>query len=278
MFKKILCPVDLKDQTKPQLAFARSFAADQNATLSAIYVTQPPLYAYGYLALSELEERWDNIAREQMSEVCANDVEILLGRGWVGKEVAEVALSGEFDLLMVPTHEQRDTKELLVGSHFQAILNASSLPIVALPPALLSQKTVEFRKPKRILCAVDMDPSAGRIVQTAKRLADEYGAQTVLVHSVQIEERILDLLDSGKRDGVEQRMKEKLLNEIPAADRVQPTIIALGRADRNIQKIVQDNNIDLLILGFSHSHFRLRSVLYKTLMRLAIPCLCVPLD
>ena len=277
MFKKILCPVDLKDLTNTQLKFARGFAADQNATLSAIYVTQPPLNAYGYLLLSELEKRWDLFAQRQMMEFCGDDIEILIRRGSVGTAVAETAKSGAFDLLMIPTHGHREAKHLFLGSTFQAILNASSLPLMALPPRLLEQEPVEFRAPERILCAIDIDPSAAKLVEIAGRIAKEYGAKTSLLHSIPVEERILNLLDSGKRKGIEQRIQEKLLKEIPCAATIQARITT-GSVEKEIIRAVTEEDIDLLILGFSHSHFRLRTVLYRTIVRLSIPCLCIPLN
>lgn len=279
MFKKILCPIDVDSFAEPQLKFARSFARTQGAGLIALHVIPVTMGLYDTVSLIELQKVADDFARDKVKKLCGSDVNPLFSRGVVEHQINTTARENNCDLIIMPTNGYLGFKKFLFGSIFQAVVARSETPVLALPPRFLKEEEHDFVKPSMILCAIDLEKGSAKLIDISERLASEFQASFNVMHTLDLQKELLEMLVPPRLTEFKEDVKAKILKENPIAARAGEIIIEKGPAYDQIPKQTVENNIGLVILGVSRkSPFRQRSTLYRTVAQLTVPALCIPVD
>lgn len=277
MFQKILCPIDLGEFTKPQLEFARSFALSQNAKLGALYVIPVTAGLYDVASLAQIQHEWEQSARKRVLEYCGKDITAHLGYGLIVAEIASVAETEKYDLILMPTHGFHGVKGFFLGSNFQSLLSKTACPILALPPHFIEKGEMEFKRPNVILCAIDLQKGSESLVNITEKVAKEFQATFIIMHSLSIERELLPFLLPERMSGVKEDVRARILKEHPYVSRGENLIVERGPAYERITRCTEENHVDLIVFGISRKPgFKLRSTLYRTVAELKIPALCVP--
>jgi len=279
MFRKILCPVDFSDFTAKQITYAQGFAKFQNASITLLHVIEPRLELYGYVSLPELDEKLLEIAQNKMFPYSKAGFNTRILRGSSAVEINLLAEKEEFDLIILPTHGYRGLKKFLLGSTFQGTINETNVSVLALPHLLFQRDTLDFQKPKQILCPIDTQRRSAKLCHISKRLAEACNGTFSVLHSLDIQKEVAEFLNVIDVEDIENKVREEILAENPCASSAQEIIIRRGSAAEQIHQCIEQKSIDFLVLGFSHPSFkRLRTTLYRTVATVDVPVLCIPVD
>ena len=233
MFSKILCPIDFGDFTTKQIAYAQGFAKFQNASLTALHVIEPNLEMYGYESFREVDEKLLEIAQDKMAPFSKAGFETRILRGSSAAEISLLAEKEEFDLIVLPTHGYRGLKKIFLGSTFQGTINETKASVLALPPVLFQRDSLDFHKPKHILCSIDTQRRSAKLCHISKRLAEVCNGIFSVVHSLNIQKEVVEFLNVPDVEDIENKVREEILAENPCASSAHEIIIRRGSAAEN---------------------------------------------
>jgi nucleotide-binding universal stress UspA family protein len=279
VFSKILCPIDFGDFTTKQIAYAQGFAKFQNASITLLHVIEPNLAMYGYASLRELDERLLEIAQNKMFPYVQAGFNTRILRGSSAAEIIQLAAKDEFDLIILPTHGYRGLKKFFLGSTFQGTINETNVTVLALPHPLFQRDSLEFIKPKQILCSIDTQRRSAKLCHISKRFAEACNGSFLVLHSLDIQKEVTEFLSVVDVEDIENKVREEILAENPCAASAKEIIIRRGSAAEQIHRCIEQRSVDFLVLGFSHPSFkRLRTTLYRTVSTVDVPVLCIPVD
>lgn len=279
MFSKILCPIDFGDFTAKQISYAQGFAKFQNASLTLLHVIEPNLQMYGYESFREVDEKLLEIAQDKMAPFSKAGLNTRILRGSSAAEISLLAEKDEFDLIVLPTHGYRGLKKMFLGSTFQGTINETKATVLALPPVLFQRPSLDFQKPKHILCSIDTTRRSAKLCHISKRLAEACNGTFLVLHSLDIQKEVSEFLNATDVEDIENNVREEILAENPCASSAQEIIIRRGSAAEQIHQCIEQKSIDFLVLGFFHPSLkRLRTTLYRTVATVDVPVLCIPVD
>ena len=130
-YKKILCPVDLSENSQSAIALASTLAKANGATLAFLHVT-PLWVAADGLSNSEYTEKIAEQDRQRFLELIPtdeqNEIEHLFLQGNPGPVIVRIA--NQFDLVVMGTHGRTGLKRLLAGSIAQYVMRNAECPVV----------------------------------------------------------------------------------------------------------------------------------------------------
>jgi hypothetical protein len=181
-------------------------------------------------------------------------------------ELHKIAVQKHFNLIIMPVNLKPDPSGTECETIFQEVLSSSAIPILALP------KKTRFKLPNRILCVVDINQVPSRISHLMPQFASEAHARYFVMNSVEP--------DGETPEPYIMLKAEQILNyifqEISYALGADEITVRIGHVSDEVLKQIEDNKIDMLIMGFSY--FKSESVqsTLATISRLSIPALCVP--
>jgi nucleotide-binding universal stress UspA family protein len=279
MFSKILCPIDFGDFTSKQIGYAQGLAKFQNASLTVLHVIEPTLAIYGYDSFRVVDEMLLQMAQEKMAPFSKAGLNTKILRGSSAAEISLLAQTEQFDLIVLPTHGYRGLKKLFLGSTFQETINETNSCVLALPPPLFQRESLDFHKPKHILCSIDTERRSAKLCQISKRLAEDSNGIFSVLHSLNVQKEVVQYLNVTDVEDIEQNVRKEILSENPCASSAQEIIIRRGSAAEQIHQCLEQKSIDFLVIGFSHPSLkRLRTTLYRTVATVNVPVLCIPVD
>ena len=133
-FTKILCPVDLSENSKAAIALASSIAKLSSAKLVFIYVGPPPLPREAMFASGDMDAFMSR-HRKQLEEVKPTEsgvvVEHVVLQGDAADEVLKFADEQMCDLIVLSTHGRSGITRFLMGSVAEKIVRHSKIPVMS---------------------------------------------------------------------------------------------------------------------------------------------------
>lgn len=133
-FTKILCPIDLSENSKSAIALASSLAKLSSAKLIFVHVGPPPLPREAMFAASDMEAYMAR-HQEQLADINATetgvDVEHVVLQGDAAEEVLKFADEHMCDLIVLSTHGRTGIARLLMGSVAEQIVRESKIPVMS---------------------------------------------------------------------------------------------------------------------------------------------------
>ena len=139
--RRILCPIDLSETSKPAFEYAVALAAQLGAELELLHVYQLPAYALpegGLEILAGLEMELENRLQQQLDEFVKHSTEpsvkitTVLGTGVPYVEIIRAAKQRKADLIVIGTHGRTGLAHLLIGSVAERVVRTSEVPVLSI--------------------------------------------------------------------------------------------------------------------------------------------------
>jgi nucleotide-binding universal stress UspA family protein len=267
MIGKVLFPVDFSPACVAMAPYVKRAADLFGARVTMVHVCD--LFSHNGFELSvrapqEIADEHATIAQERLGAFLNTEFpggERVLRSGEAAEEIAEVARSGAFDLIVMPTHAGR-FRRMLLGSTTAKVLNDAECPVMTTEHA---ESAVPRPLEHRVwVCAIGLSDDSERVLRLANLHAAAVGARLSIVHAA----------GEGSEDEARHRL-EDLLQAVGCEAEIQ---IANGRAKEAILGAASRSSADALIVGrqpSGGSAGRLRDLTYSLVRDSACPVLSV---
>ena len=217
-------------------------------------------------APQEIAEEHERIARDKLesfltSEFPSPTYARVLRSGEAAAQIAEMARTRGFDLIMMPTHAGR-FRRMLLGSTTAKVLNDADCPV-------LTTEHAETQIPRSFehrvwICAIGLSPDSERVLRLASGAAAAAGAKVSVVHVAH---------PSAEKDA-RKRLNELL--EIVGSDATANVVT--GPLKESLLEAAGRSDADALILGRTpetNGLGRLRDLVYSLVRDSPFPVLSV---
>lgn len=261
---RILCPIDLSDNSQHAVTHAVLLARWYGASITALHVCNPIVIPStdfvvvgGGMPPPLTETEIADVEREVLARFAPRssvDVDVLVQSGHPARQILECAGALRADLIVIGTHGASGFEHLLLGSVTEKVLRKAICPVLTVPPHARTTSKLPFR---RLVCPVDFSDSSLAALDFALSLAQQGEAELTILHVC--EWRLEDEPLTNRpisvpefRPQLERDLSEKLLGLIPDAVRnwCRPTIrIAHGKAYREILGVAAEDQADLIVMG-----------------------------
>jgi nucleotide-binding universal stress UspA family protein len=142
-YKKILCPIDLDENSIDALKEAAALARVANSPVHLLHVVQiNPLAAQGAfegLSGGEMYQTQVEFARQRLKEIAQAHLtnvpyEITIEIGMPTGTILEQIDKTRADLVVMATHGRRGVKHLILGSVAEMVVRESPVPVLTIRP------------------------------------------------------------------------------------------------------------------------------------------------
>jgi len=238
MIAKVLFPVDFSLACVAMAPYVKRAADLFGARVTMVHVCDLASHNGFELCVrapQEIAEEHLGIAQERLRAFLNTEFpgcERVLRCGDAAEEIAEVARSGAFDLIVMPTHAGR-FRRMLLGSTTAKVLNDSECPV-------MTTEHAESAVPRPLehlvwVCAIGLSDDSERVLRLANLHAAAVGARLSMVHAT----------EEGSEDEARRRL-EDLLQAVGCEAEIQ---IATGRVKDAILGAASRSAADALIVG-----------------------------
>jgi nucleotide-binding universal stress UspA family protein len=284
--QNILFPVDFSTSCVAMASYVKRAAALFGAEVTLIHVFD--LYSHDAFQLyvrplSEVAEEQKNLARDKLNSFLKSEFPLaecprILSSGDAAKLIVQVAKTGGFDLIVMPTHAGL-FRRMLLGSTTAKVLNDADCPVLTAQHAeTISPRQLEHRE---WVCAIGLDSDSQRVFRNASQAAESVHANLTLVHVIPasgphlpVEFDLQEPLQSAKREAANRR-----INELQrAAGSHAPVSIAVGPIREMLTEAARRLRADVLVIGRSPASGvlgRLRDLSYAIARDAPCPVLSV---
>jgi nucleotide-binding universal stress UspA family protein len=259
----ILVPTDLSEFGSIALRWALRFGGLFGARVTLLHVTElyppiaavemPPVPVVYDLAevVPRIREALKRHAVESAGDAAA-DIEVRVEEGPPAPVIAEVAKQSGTDLVIMGTHGRRGWRRLLLGSITESVLVHLACPVLTVRETSIAPAVA------KIVCPVNLTPSAGKVLDLASEIARKFEAQLIVVH----------VSEPGSARFEEDFQKS-----------IRP-IVRTGNAAEEVLELAEEEKADLIVVGAVHKRFRDATVIGTTTTRVVRfadrPVLIVP--
>ena len=262
IIENILFPVDFSPVCEGMAAYVKRVAALFNSRVTLLYVCDVASYNGFELYLRTIqeiaEEHW-SIGKQKLDsflelELPASRVPRVLRSGDPAQEIIELAHSGSFDLIVMPTHAGRFRRMLLGSTTAKVLDDADCLVMTSEHADIAVPKPLDHR---HWVCGIDFGPDSGRVLRFAIRAAEQAHAHLSIIH-----------VDDG--NGNNHPIPESLAN--------QNIQVVKGRVKEALLEAAQGPAADALIIGRPPKHGllgRMRDLTYGLIRDSTVPVLSV---
>jgi nucleotide-binding universal stress UspA family protein len=296
-----LCPVQIRisacivsRQLLPRCSrtvpYVKEMVVGCKARLTLLHVVETPLYWYGTMppaftwdSLEEIygtgRQNLTNFACEHFSDLAkATGVETVCDRGDPGYAILAQAEKNGVDLIMMPTRGDGPFRSFLVGSANTRVLHRAECPVWT-GAHVENESAPSHVRPGHIVCALDLEREASRVIRSAVALARTFSAKVCLVHCVPVPESgptedFLSEFDRFLADTAREKLKR--IQEQAGTD------FEVYLEGGSVSKVVRDAAIrqgaDLVVIGRGHAQAplsRLRTNAYAIVRDASCPVLSV---
>jgi nucleotide-binding universal stress UspA family protein len=217
--QNILFPVDFSPSCIAMAPYVKRSAAIFSAKVTLVHVFD--LYSHDAFqlyvrSLSEVAEEQQNLARDKLdsflkSEFPLGECPRILLSGVAATQVAQLARTSGFDLIIMPTHAGF-FRRMLLGSTTAKVLNDADCPVLTTQHAeTISPRQLEHRE---WVCAIGLDSDSERVLRYASQAAESVHANLTLVHVIPasgpdlpVEMDLQERLQSAKREAASRRIE-----------------------------------------------------------------------
>jgi len=286
--RRILCPTDFSEFSRHALDHALAIAKLYQSRITLLHVCSvapgavyAPGIGVGPSSLLTVEDRDAALAAmHRFAETEAGPdapIGFEVAEGSPATEIVENARRHASDLIVMGTHGRSGFERLLLGSVTEKVLRKAACPVLSVPrraPDVVPTPTFDDRAARggqsrqapalfrNILCPVDFSDSSTEALQYAISLAKESGARLTLVHVIEMppevpvdEHETLVTWPRSLREYVAMaeadraaRLKE-LLPDPARSDGSVSTVLASGKAYREILRVAAERSTELIVIG-----------------------------
>jgi len=278
--KKILCPVDFFPASDAAVNYAAGLAANYDAEIHLLHVITPiaaGAFEYAY-DTTEMMKSLEEASAQEMDELAAK-VKIAgvvvakeLRVGDIYLEIKAAVEDIKPDLIVMGTHGRRGVERWFMGSTTEKLLRHSPVPLVTISAA--GEKSFAAPRFRRILVTTDFSDGTADALAYAFSVAQENESEITLLHvvhdiSVDMSGRYQDSLLNGVRRQLEDMIPAEARNWCNVLTRVET-----GVPYRIIQRILEDQKVDLLVMNIHGKGMLDRALLGSTAERVVRAASC----
>ena len=269
MIEKILFPVEFSPLCAAMAGFVKRAAEMFGSRITLVHVcdlTRNNGFELIARSMREVAEDHQAVAADQLKSFLESgfppdQYSRILRFGEAAEQIAELARTGGFDLIIMPTHAGR-FRRMLLGSTTAKVLNDADCPVMTTPHA---ESVIPRPLKHRVwVCAIGLSHDSERVLRLASQAADASGAKLVVVHATH------ETAEANAR----QRLRELVT---PFAGEVE-TSIAVGEVKQALLAEACRWAADALIVGRSPRRGalgRMRDLTYSLVRDSPFPVLSV---
>lgn len=276
MIEKILFPVDFSQSCIAISPFVKRAATIFESRVSMLYVCDLASHNGFELYVRSLQEiaqeHW-NVARQELDSFLESDFPVsscprMLRSGDTAEQIATVARTEGFDLIIMPTHAGR-FRRMLLGSTTAKVLDDAACPVLTTEHAeVIAPRPLEHRE---WLCALAINADSERVLNLANSGASAAEAKLSLVH-------VLPNCSSAKLDCAEEEKARRRITELQNSAGCNAMLhIVRGPVKDALFETARQSSADVLIVGRpqSGSLGRVRDLTYGVIRDALCPVLSV---
>ena len=188
MIEKILFPVEFSPPCAAMAGFVKRAAEMFGSRVTLVHVcdlTRNNGFELIARTMREVAEDNQALAEDQLKSFLESDFPSdkssrILRFGEAAMQIAELARTGGFDLIIMPTHAGR-FRRMLLGSTTAKVLNDADCPVMTTQHAeAVIPRTLKHRV---WICGIGLNQDSERVLRLASHAADEASAKLVVVHA-----------------------------------------------------------------------------------------------
>ncbi len=246
---KILVPIDVNTDCKEQMSSAIKIATAYKSGVILMYVIpDQQLREDIKLIIEKSATELLNKAKDSFAAEGIEVVEATIKFGNIVETIVQKANAKEVNLLLIGENEAHKRAKYKLSAKSEQIIRASEVPVY-----LTGQKSKNTIS--NVLCPIDFSEPSKRALHSAILLAKKFNATLTILNIYEsldyISYRINIDLEAENNSRLERAQKEieAFLKEFDL-EGVNHTIkIESGEANEKILKAIEEQNIDLLLMG-----------------------------
>jgi nucleotide-binding universal stress UspA family protein len=271
--RSILCPTDFSEFSRHALDHALAIAKWYHSKITLLHVCSiapGPVYSPGIgiapTSLLTLEDRDAALAamRRFAETEAGPDAPIAfdVAEGNPANEILDRARTRTSDLIVMGTHGRSGFERLLLGSVTEKVLRKATCPVLSVPPRAPDVVPTPPALFRNILCPVDFSACSIEALRYAMSLAQASGARLTVGHVIEMPPEVPvdehETIMSWPRSLSEYvtmaeidraaRLKELLAGAGRNSGAIS-TLLARGKAYREILRIATEQSTDLIVIG-----------------------------
>jgi nucleotide-binding universal stress UspA family protein len=226
-----------------------------------------------------LKSAADHLAKFAATEFPDLRVTQLVEEGEPGYTIAEIAKKRGVDLIMIPTHGHGLFRSALIGSTAAKVLHDAHCAVWT--AAHLEDSTVpQHTNIQTIITALDLDDESLDLLKSANKLAQAFGAEGHIVHSVPYSEAQPEIyLDQPLTAFLKEAARERMDKLQQEAHTSFGTCLEIGTVSDVIQNACRAFHADLVVIGrgvLTHFAGGIRTHVYAVIRDAGCPVLSLP--
>ncbi len=240
MLNKILYTDSGTGHTQEMLKMLMDMPIFQNSNITILHVVPEQVTA------ESLTKKWEE-GGKILAEVITNvklepsKVSTILRQGDPKDIVCKVAEEIDADLIIMGSRGLKRLEAILQNSVSQYVFQLTSHPM------LLVKDDIYIRKIKKVMVALDKSETSEDALQLALTMMRDYPAAELIL--ARINPDLKSDLELSKAEIESNPILQPAINKAKAMGVKYRCIVKGGRPSEQICKLVDDNTIDLLILG-----------------------------
>lgn len=253
MYDRILFPTDGSEPAETVLDYALGIASEHDATIHVLHVvdtSQDSLTRVRDDLIDALEREGEEVVDEAAQRARDCDVAVVseILRGDPHASIVEYSDQSDVDLIVMPTHGRRGLQRFLLGSVTERVINTAEVPVVAVNP----DSSLDYPC-RNVLVPTDGSRGADLALAEGIAVAKATGATLHLLHVVETGRLGPDARSLLKEDDLRERANEIVADAVETAESASldavESDIAFGVPSREIRDYVEENAVDLAVLG-----------------------------
>jgi len=263
LISQIVCPVDFSAFSRRALEHAAAIARPFRSHLTVLHACSAPtgIAADPHLddsAVRDPEADALYAALKEFAEPVTGGLAVrlnLMRADDVRRAIVTEAQAVGADLLVMGSHGRGGFERLFLGSITEKIVRHSPCPVLVVPHRADAPHGGRFH---RIVCGIDFSPASLQAFRYAVHLAATEGAEVTLIHAIEVppELREMQIAAAYDVDAIRDAAEAASLNRLRALAPGPPettcrihALVAEGRAHRQIVRIAEEKQADLIVVG-----------------------------
>ena len=288
-FDHILFPVDFSEHSPALNPEVEWLAAHFNSRVTLLHVFEVPATWYGggdaplinaedIRAFAEAEKQR---LKDYAIQVPESRVQRLSAEGGAAWHIAKLVDEDEVDLVVMGTHGYGPVRRLLLGSVTMKVLHDVSCPVWTHSVFTQAGQAQSFGV-NRIVCSIELTDEATPLLQFARGLAEDFGAEVRLVHNVPgLQSRPAKYFDVDLHRYLKEEAMEQISKLQGEVGTDFPLTVADGQIPQDVAEVARATSADLVVIGRGKTQERfgtLRTHAYEIIRQAPCPVLSYSMD
>ena len=257
--KSILCPIDFSDFSAAAYQYALSLAEYYNANVAALHVVEFWKYPYAEYAAQEADyakfsralcEGGELQLQRFVGQYSAGGLQpkLMVHQGNAPRCILSVAEKESMEVIVMGTHGRRGFDRLVLGSTTDRVIRKAACPVLIVSDSSHNSLNVGRdgrHRLSRILYCTDFSNNSERARSYAISLAEEYGAELVLLH---VAESSSDLASAEEIIAEHTQGLDKLMSEAERKSLTVSSAVRFGKPYEEIGRYAIETQANLIVM------------------------------